>query len=245
MAPSLERPRAGASLQILELRSERVRSQPQRAALDMLAPLGPAPGEEPARERAPEPSAEAGSISEAPEAAPAASEPHEAQAEAPAEAQTEAQTEPPEAGNLAPSAGASAPERPRAQAPSEVAVPLAELAEAPLPPAVEREQVRILLDRQLSVEVSTQGNRVEVTLSGSAMALEPLKAIAPELGASLRQDGYQLEHFAARDEGQGGQPFGEGAREQGREGSSGGSQRAGKAGAGRAGRPSPRGGRYA
>jgi hypothetical protein len=84
----------------------------------------------------------------------------------------------------------------------------------PLPPAFERESVRIRVDSQLAVEVTTRGRHVDVLISGSAPAIEPLKHLGPELGSQLLQDGYSLDDFEARDDGRGEQPSEEQEREQ-------------------------------
>lgn len=78
-----------------------------------------------------------------------------------------------------------------------------------LPPLFERDAVRIHVDKQLSVDVSAHGSRVEVTLSGLPQAIEPLRDIGPELGASLSDGGYSLDSFSANSEGEDGSPHGE------------------------------------
>jgi hypothetical protein len=75
----------------------------------------------------------------------------------------------------------------------------------PLPPAFEREVVRIRVDSQLAVEVTTRGRHVDVLISGSPAAIEPLRDMAVELGSQLLQDGYSLDDFEAHDEEPGGQ----------------------------------------
>lgn len=91
----------------------------------------------------------------------------------------------------------------RTQPPARTSAPSASVGlEEMLPPSMERDHVRIHLDKQLSIEMTTRGQHVEVTLSGTAAAITPLKDIGPELGASLEQGGYSLDGFEAREEGE-------------------------------------------
>ncbi|MEQ1504716.1 MAG: hypothetical protein ABMB14_20930, partial [Myxococcota bacterium] len=68
----------------------------------------------------------------------------------------------------------------------------------PLPSPAVTDQVRIRLDRELSVDVHTRGHRVDVTVRGTDPAVEPLKGIGPELDASLVASGFSLGSFSAR-----------------------------------------------
>jgi hypothetical protein len=167
----------------------------------------------------------------APEVAWVHQEPGEPQAlEAPAEAtpedepslevlQAEVTAEPVlEARSSGPSPEVSVPGRTvSGQSAPELHAP-AELLEPPelelLPPAIEREQVRIRLDAQLAVEITTRGRHVDVLISGSLPAVEPLKDLGPELGSQLMRDGYSLDDFQAHGEDPQEQPREEEDREQ-------------------------------
>ncbi|MEZ4242109.1 MAG: hypothetical protein R3F59_39330, partial [Myxococcota bacterium] len=122
-----------------------------------------------------------------------------------AEAPVDAVVSPADPGGLAPPSREPA-EAARAAAPSVPDVPDApEVPELPTPHAHLAEKVRVQVDADLAVEVSTRGHRVDVHLSGAHEAVAPLRDLGPELDASLVASGFQLGSFGAEAQQQEGQ----------------------------------------
>ena len=63
--------------------------------------------------------------------------------------------------------------------------------------------VRVLVDEDLAIEVSTDGDAVDVMVEGPQEAREDVRDLAPELNESLEDSGYYLRDYSSRD-GQGG-----------------------------------------
>lgn len=93
----------------------------------------------------------------------------------------------------------SAPAAPRAAAPvvdPDADAALTQLAAAAAPTA-KSDAVKVQLDRDLAVQVTTRGHRVDVAVTGTTTAVDPLRALGPELDASLAAGGFSLGSFTA------------------------------------------------
>jgi hypothetical protein len=73
----------------------------------------------------------------------------------------------------------------------------------PLPPAAMRDHTRVRVDRDLQLDVVTHGHSVDVSLTGTAAAIDPLRTLGPELDASLVASGFALGQFSAQGDGAG------------------------------------------
>ena len=60
--------------------------------------------------------------------------------------------------------------------------------------------VRVVIDEELSVEVSQEGDAVDVLVEGAQDVTQDIREAAPEIADSLDEAGYQLRDFTTRDE---------------------------------------------
>jgi hypothetical protein len=58
--------------------------------------------------------------------------------------------------------------------------------------------IRVELDSDLAVEVSTDGQGIEVVVEGSKDAIDPLRDLGPEMENALAQSGFSHDGFHAR-----------------------------------------------